>query len=392
MNAPKTESLNAAAPAQTASIGDRSVNNPIPAWTRYLSTPLLVSSFLLLVTHYVHLKADFPHFSPWDDPARITDEGCSMTIGILLAAMLFTKTPGLCLYPAIFYLMASRCDFNRSEYLRPIALAGGVAGALSIVYYAIVRRAGLTDDYNNLFAINKARIHGRIILSTMWAAAKYGSMIGPTFYFVAVAAIVLFLIVCRRQQSPLFVAAILGALGYGAFIVYHGWLVPRYYLVPVPLIAIALTLALAGTAQSKHFPVRLLTFALTTALFISCIRQIRTLLAWTRNPSYSYVQAAEAIYRIIDRDATKNRIVLSSVSEQMALLTGESGVFINPDYGTTELRSRILQYQPGWEITFDPVGPQQGIYSHQLVDVEPIFGDDSIHYRLLLYRLTPDQP
>jgi hypothetical protein len=197
-----------------------------------------------------------------------------------------------------------------------------------------------------------------------------------------------FPIVRRKRQAPLFIASMLGVAGYGAFIVYHGWLIPRYYLVPMPLMAIALVLALAGMAQSRLLPFRLLTAALTAMLLLSCVSQIRTLLLWSRNPSYSYVQAAQAIYRIIDRDPSNDRVVLSSVSEQMALLTGESGVFVNPVYGTTELRPRILRYKPGWSITFDLAEPEKGIYSEQLVDREPIFGDDRVHSQLLLYKLT----
>lgn len=484
-------------------------------WNGFFSALLLAASLLLVGLHYLHLKADFPHFSPWDDPARFTDEGwyagaalrhflsggwrlpgdfnpavalpvypvvvtalfrftgvgivalralnvtffaaslltvwllvkryshplaaagavfliaccpfyyaysrlgtiepllaleCllallaassitraqsglsyklpSLAVGVLLAAMVFTKTPGICLYPAVFYLMASRCNFSFREVLRPMALAAGAAGVIAIAYGAIVLRAGLADDFSNLFAINKGRIHGRILLSTVWAAAKQGSTMGPLFYLVAVAAMLSFPIVRRKRQAPLFIASMLGVAGYGAFIVYHGWLIPRYYLVPMPLMAIALVLALAGMAQSRLLPFRLLTAALTAMLLLSCVSQIRTLLLWSRNPSYSYVQAAQAIYRIIDRDPSNDRVVLSSVSEQMALLTGESGVFVNPVYGTTELRPRILRYKPGWSITFDLAEPEKGIYSEQLVDREPIFGDDRVHSQLLLYKLT----
>jgi hypothetical protein len=265
-----------------------------------------------------------------------------------------------------------------------------VGGAIAIAYWEIVLRAGLRDDFRNLFVINRDRVHGRIVLSTMWAVAKKGSTMGPSFYLVAVTAILLLLIVRRKQQSPLFVASIMGAVGYGAFITYHGWLMPRYYLVPMPLMAIALVLALAELAQSRHFPLRVATFGLTAMLLVSCVSQMRTLLVWSRNPSYSYVQAAEAIYRIIDRDPSNNRVVLSIVSEQLALLTGESGVFINPVYGTMELRPRIMLYKPGWNITFK-LEPEKGISSQQLVDVEPIFGDDEAHSQLMLYKITLDQ-
>jgi hypothetical protein len=180
--------------------------------------------------------------------------------------------------------------------------------------------------------------------------------------------------------------------GYGAFIVYHGWLMTRYYLVPMPLMAIALVLALEGMAQSRHLPLRLVPFAFTAMLLISCVGQIRTLLLWSRNPSYSYVQAAQAIYRVIDHDPSKNRVVLSTVSEQMALFTADPGVFVNPVFGTTDLHHRILRYKPGWLIAFDKTGPDKGVYSQQLVDSEPIFGDDSARSQLLLYKLTLDQP
>jgi hypothetical protein len=492
--------------------------------SRLFCALLLGASFLLFGLHYVHLKADFPHFSPWPDPARTTDEGwyagaalrhylsggwlepgdfnpavavpvfpafagvlfhftgvsivalramnvtffgaslvavwllvrryshplaaagavflvacCpfyyaysrlgtvepllslenllallaassitrnnshlsyklpSLAVGVLLAAMIFTKTPGLCLWPAVFYLMASRCHFNFREYVRPAALAGGVAMIIAVGYRAMIVRAGLVPDFDNLFAINRGRIHGRILLSTLWAVAKEGSTMGPVFYYVATAAILLVVLVRRNRQSPLFVASILGVAGYGAFITYHGWLMTRYYVVPMPLVAMALASALAVLAQSRALPLCLISGVLTTVLLFSCLGQIHTMLVWMRNPSYSFYQASAAIYRIIDRDPSKNRVVLGASSEQVALLTDEPGIFVNQTFGTVGLRTRVLTLKPGWFIDFDGVGPEtlsalQGLESVQFVDSEPAFGDDGIHYQLLLYKLTPIHP
>src|SRR5579863_6158962 len=42
---------------------------------RALHLLLLAAAALLLGLHFVHLRADFPNFSPWDDWSKYTDEG-----------------------------------------------------------------------------------------------------------------------------------------------------------------------------------------------------------------------------------------------------------------------------------------------------------------------------
>jgi len=495
--------------------------NSTALWSRLCSGILLAASALLLALHYVHLKADFPHYSPWPDPARVTDEGwyagaavrqilsgqwflpgdfnpavalpvfpalvyatfrltgvsvvalralnvscfgatlivlwllvrryanplaaaaavflcaccpfyyaysrlgivepllafesllvllaasyltldssrlrlflTSAIVGVLLALMVFTKTTGLCLYPAAFYLMLSRCGFNLRRFLAPAALAAVVAVALAVAYYAAVVHAGLTRDYYDLFAINHAHIHGRIVPVVLWNVAKKGALIGPVFYAVAAVSLLLAALFLRKDPAPLLVASVLGIAGYGAFITYHGWLMERYYLVPVALIAMALVLSLTRLANSGVLALRLAASALSAVLLIDCIVQIHTLSIWTRNPNYGYAQAADALYRVIDRDPSANRVVISVVGEQLAMFTGERGIFINDVYGTQPLRLRVLEYKPGWLIGFDGVSDQavnalSGLYTRQLVDSEPAFGDDGFHFRMYLYKLSP---
>jgi 4-amino-4-deoxy-L-arabinose transferase-like glycosyltransferase len=482
---------------------------------------MLCVSAVLLLAHYVHLEADFPHGSPWVDPARMTDEGwyaggairhflsggwrlpgdfnpavalpvfpavvypvfrvtgvsvvalramnvsffgaslvvvCLLmrrygsplaaavavflvasnpffyaysrlgileplltlemllamlaasyvanggagwkkammpaAVGVLLAAMVLTKTTGVCAYPAVFFLMASRCDFKRRRALGTMATSAAVAAALCLAYFAVVVRAGLLADFMNLFAINRNRVHASILLPTLWSAAREGVSMGAALYLTAAALVLPSVVFWRRTLPPLVTASVVGLAGFGAFITYHGWLLPRYYLAAVPLVAMAVALVLERISQSKAGWARVAGASAAAVLAVFSISAIRTLGAWTWRPSYGYVEASRVVYRAIDNDPGGNRVVLSSFGQQIALLTAERGSFLNAIYGTADLREMVRMHHPGWMVAFDRMEPQaeaaiKGIYTAELVSSAPAFGDDGIHYRLMLYRLVP---
>jgi hypothetical protein len=189
-------------------------------------------------------------------------------------------------------------------------------------------------------------------------------------------------------------ASVVGVAGFGAFIAYHGWLMPRYYLAAVPLVAMAVALVLERMSQSEAVWTRVAGAGAVAVLAVFSIDAMRTLGAWTWRPSYSYVEASRVVYRAIDNDPGGNRVVLSSFGQQIALLTAERGSFLNAIYGTADLREMVQTRHPGWMITFDRMEPQaeaaiKGIYTAEFVSSAPAFGDDGIHYRLMLYRLVP---
>jgi hypothetical protein len=493
---------------------------PPSRWSAIATAILLGASAVLLGAHYLHLRADFPHGSPWPDPARFTDEGwyagaavrqmlsgswylrgdfnpavplpvfpllayilfriigvsiaalramnvtffaltllcvwqllrrhagalpaagavflccCSpfyyaysrlgilepllaletmlvflvalsvdctgnsrrfllpsCAAGFLLTTMVLTKTTGVCILPAILYLILSRCDFDFRLALRPCLITVSTSMVSWTAYYALVHHNGFGADYHNLFLINRDRVHSSIVFSTMIAVIREGATIGTALYGIAITATVLYLLFVRNR-SPLLVASLIGVASYGTFITYHGWLMPRYYLPATPLVVIAAVLSLTELASSPVSYRRILGCALGAALLISTMPQIHTLLTWSSNPSYSYAQAAANIYQIIDQtnDHPGNHVVFGPISESLALYTAEHGLFLNDMYGTIPRRDLVRLYQPGWFVSifrFPTNSDSQlaGYATPQLLVTEAAFGTDG--HPIYLYRLDP---
>jgi 4-amino-4-deoxy-L-arabinose transferase-like glycosyltransferase len=489
-------------------------------WSAIATALLLCASAVLLGAHYLHLRADFPHASPWPDPARFTDEGwyagaairqmlsgswylrgdfnpavplpvfpllayilfrvtgvsvaalramnvtffaltlvcvwqllrrragalpaagavflcccspfyyaysrlgilepllaletllvflvalsvdCSgnrrrcllqsCAAGFLLTTMVLTKTTGVCIFPAVLFLILSRCDFDFRLALRPWLITLSTSVVSWTAYYALVHHNGFGADYHNLFLINRDRVHSSIVFSTMISAVREGATIGTALYGIATAVTVLALLLVR-SRSPLLVAALIGIAGYGAFITYHGWLMPRYYIPAMPLVVIAAILSLTELARSTVTYQRILGATLGAALLVSTLPQIRTLLTWSRNPSYSYAEAAGNIYQVIDRtnDHPGNRVVFGPISESLALYTAEHGLFLNDMYGTIPRRDLVRLYQPGWFVSIfrfptNPESQLEGYATPQLLSTEAAFGADG--HPIYLYRLDP---
>ena len=493
---------------------------PAPRWSAIATAILLAASAVLLGAHYLHLRADFPHASPWPDPARFTDEGwyagaairqmlsgswylhgdfnpavplpvfpllayilfrvtgvsvvalramnvtffaltvlcvwqllrrragalpaaCAVFLcccspfyyaysrlgilepllaletllvflvalsadcsgnrwrcllpdcaaGLLLTTMVLTKTTGVCILPAVLYLILGRCDFDFRLALRPWLIMLSTSVVSWAAYYVLVHHSGFGADYHNLFLINRDRVHSSIVVSTMISAIHEGTTIGTALYGIAIAATVLALVFVR-SRSPLLVAALIGIAGYGVFITYHGWLMPRYYIPATPLVVIAAVLSVTELARSPVSYQRILAATLGAALLVSTLPQIQTLLTWSRTPSYSYAEAADNIYQIIDQANVHpgNRVVLGPISESLALYTAEPGLFLNDIYGTIPRRDLVRTYQPGWFVSIFrfPTGSDtqlEGYATPQLLDTEAAFGVDG--HPIYLYRLDP---
>jgi len=57
---------------EAAQVAPAASRSPLPQW---LTLIWIASIFALYLVHTLHLRADFPNFSPWMDYAKYTDEG-----------------------------------------------------------------------------------------------------------------------------------------------------------------------------------------------------------------------------------------------------------------------------------------------------------------------------
>ncbi len=324
-----------------------------------------------------------------------------LALGILLPALILTKTTALFLTPAIFWMLFASCSYRVPAYLRIAVPAALLAVALWLTYYYFgVVRPGHLLDYRYLFSANAytamTRENFAAVISGM---LKDGRWIGSILYPLSLAAAAIAVTQVRRLAAyPLIPALLLWIAGYMAFLAYHNNLQPRYYLV----VAIPLTLLLPVVVEDLILPriesetarrVALATFTLTIAAIV--LADARKTLSFVRHPDYTLVHAAEGIASYIRNDQksdpTHNPLILSISGSDISLMTGLPSIC--DDFGTLELIDRVKKYKPGWYVAWnqleddkmDAMSPQ---YSLERVGEYPAM-DDPDRNLLILYKLYP---
>ena len=326
--------------------------------------------------------------------------GPSILLGLLLTGMVLTKTTGVFLFPAVFYLLWSACGYRASVLLRAAAPAATTAALTWGAYFFLLVRPHFLADYRYLFSANAyTGITFQNAAEVLHNTVKDGLWIGGLLYPLSILA--MFLAVARPgrlRREPLIPTLILWATGYAAFLAYHNNIQPRYYLVPaVPLTLLVAVVfepawrmfrpAFHPTHSRPAYPVVALaaTFALAAVLFFDA----RKTLGFVRNPEYTLVDAATNIANIVRQDPTHSRLVLSISGSDLSLMTGIPS--IDDDFGTLELADRVKKYRPGWyaawnEIDDDKMDALSTLFHPVRVASFPAM-DDPDRNLLILYRL-----
>ncbi len=117
------------------------------AWVRRL---LLLSSVALYALHFVHLRADFPHDSPWNDWAKYTDEGWygdaairHFVLGHWYLAGDFNPAVAMPVWPL---LVAAVFAVTGVSLAAARALAVVVFGGMLLALYALLRQRVATGE------------------------------------------------------------------------------------------------------------------------------------------------------------------------------------------------------------------------------------------------------
>ncbi len=350
--------------------------------------------------------ANGARFVPW-----------AVTLGLLLPLMVLTKTTGVFLFPAIFWLLFASSGYRVKPFIRAEVIACGTGAVAWGAYYGLFVRPRYLLDYRYLFSANA---YTGITRDTFWSVLhdtlRDGSWMGETLYVVAMAGLVALLAgLCfpRFRGNPLAVALPLWIFGYAAFLAYHDNLQPRYYLV----IAVPLTLAAAiffdalltgaiGTfsratndGQTRAGWVRwLLRIAAAVgggAVGFAAVHGAWQTVSYVRHPEYTWVSAAAQIDGAIERElaagSSHSRLVLSISGSDLALMTGLPAIC--DDFGTMTLPDRVAAFRPGWFATWNDVEDDKmealaPLYRLVRVAAIPAF-DDPERNLLILYRLDP---
>jgi hypothetical protein len=367
-------------------------------FTRLAITEPLVILFTLLALLVIppNRVPQVSHLRP-----GISDLRVIFLLGILLPALILTKTTAIFLTPAIFWMLFASCAYRAPAYLRIAVPAALLALALWLSYYYFgVVRPGHLLDYRYLFSANAYTAMTRENFAAVIAGMlKDGRWIGYLLYPLAIAAAAIAVSQFRRLAAyPLIPALMLWVAGYMAFLAYHNNLQPRYYLV----IAIPLTLLLPVVVEDLMLPriesqtarrVALATFTLTvTAIVLSDARHT---ISFVRHPEYTLVRAAEDIATYIRHDQksdpTHKPLILSISGSDISLITGLPSIC--DDFGTLDLIDRVKLYKPGWYVAWnqledDKMDAMSPMYSLQRVGEFPAM-DDPDRNLLILYKLYP---
>ena len=321
----------------------------------------------------------------------------TLALAILIPGIVLTKTTGVCLMPAVFYMVWARSGYGIRRFLR-LAIPPATLGiALWLVYFFGFVHPRYLEDYRYLFSANAyTGIELQPLATVVLSAIGDGKWIGYVIYpaFFAVLMLALFWRP-RLFTQPLFPALLLWIGGYFAFLVYHNNLQPRYYLV----IAIPITAIVAlGLDNFRHCDSRLETAIVSTlvaALTLAiAIPDALMQLDFVRNPTYEFEAAAQAIKRIVDSDPTHSHLILSISGSDLTLMTGLPS--IDDDFGTLDLDQRVAKYHPGWYIAWNELDDDKAdaitpLYRPVRVAAFPAL-DDPDRNLLIVYRLDPKVP
>jgi len=385
--------------------------------------PLLILLTLIAALVATAAGTKAPERSASDSRVSLRSAAWTVVLGLLLPAMVLTKTTGVFVFPAIAWLLWASSGYRVRPFLC-VALPSGAVGALAwSAYYGLFVRPHYLLDYRYLFSANA---YTGITRATLWPVLSDAftdvGWIGATLAALALTAVVASLaglaLSCLHRfahlrqnllANPLVVALLLWVFGYGAFLAYHANLQPRYYLVlAIPLTMLVamgfdalVTFAMAessqGTAPLRRWTLSLLAAIASVALAFAAIHGGSQTIAYVRNPEYTWVNAAAQLEQTIDRqlaspeEAGHSRLVLSISGSDLSLMTGLPSIC--DDFGTMTLPERLAAYKPGWFATWNHVEDDKmealaPMYRLVRVMAVPAF-DDPERNLLILYRLDP---
>lgn len=317
-----------------------------------------------------------------------------ISIGLLLCALILTKTTALFVLPSVFYLVW----FPRRAQIRSALTACGMvaisAGLAWLAYFGLVVRPHYLQDFRYLFTVNVYTQPSSALgwLMAFWYAL-HGTFWIDRFLVLLAFAIVLISVVWLRElwSNPLFAASCTAAAGYVFFIGYHNNMQPRYYQVVAFPLAIVVALGFGALWQQRgRWRVAAVATA-SVALAYSIMLNTRETIWFAFHPQYTFVDAAENLTRYIDEHPGRSRLLLSISGSNISLITGLPSIC--DDFGTLDLPARIRRYQPGWYAAWNELDPGTLEDLHTQFDLQQVANfhayDDEDRNDLILYRLVP---
>ncbi len=321
-----------------------------------------------------------------------------LALGLLLAAVVLTKTTAVALFPAVVSMLWHRAGYRLKPALQLAALPVTLAISLWAGYLLLLVRPHYWEDYLYLFSANgytgfQLQPLATVLSNTFADGTWMGGVLYPAFF------VALLLALFARPQffrHPLVPPLLLWTGGYFFFLAYHNNLQPRYYLllaVPITMV-VALALEEFRHSESPTARPRLRQFragALVVIVLAITIPDALLQVNFLLHPEFTYTAAADAIARLIRADAKQSNLILSVSGSDLSLMTGLPS--IDDDFGTMDLDERVRQYKPGWYVAWNDIDDDKmdalaPLY-HPVRVAAFAAMDDPDRDQLILYRLDP---
>jgi hypothetical protein len=320
--------------------------------------------------------------------------GLLAVIGLLLCAMVLTKTTAIFLFPAVAYLVWLPQRRDATALWSSMAMVGLSATLPWLTYYLFLVKPRYLQDYHYLFAANVYPQPTTAFgwLMAFWYAAHGALWIDPKFVSFTAALVILSVFLFREVwRNPLFAASFLAVAGYLFFIGLHNNMQPRYYQVVAFPLTILAVLAIQAVIRLRGPRRTVITAAAAVALAFSIFVNTRETIWFAFHPQYTFVDAAENLTRYIDQHPNRNRMLLSISASNISLVTGIPAIC--DDFGTLTLPDRLRKYQPGWYAAWNELDPGtlEDLHAQYTLTEVANFSayDDEDRNRLILYKLTP---
>jgi 4-amino-4-deoxy-L-arabinose transferase-like glycosyltransferase len=303
-------------------------------------------------------------------------------LGVLMGAMVLTKTTSLALLPSIFWLLWKR-------NLRALLMVSTLAGAILGLYFLLVLRSRYAGDYHYFFEINAlADVELEHTGSLLKQLFRHGLWIDRILYPASLAVLVLSLIWLRRLwRNPLFAASWIAFAGNALYILRRqDDYAPRYFLVMLVPLILVLVLTLQEL-ESRH---RGLATLLAATLTIAAILNTEQIFSFLAHRQYQFYEAAKSIEAAVNANPAAHRLLLGTSADQLSLMIGVPA--INDGYSSEDLTEKVSRYQPGWYVGWNDLDQDilESLTEYRLDQVAsyPVF-DHEDRNRLKLYRMVP---
>jgi len=358
--------------------------------------PLLVFLMTLALLTAAHLRQTSA--SGWKELQ--SNATWIVLLGLLIPAMILTKTTAIFLLPALGWMMLASLDYKLLSSLRIGSAIAILAGGIWILYYVGFVRPHYLEDYLYLFSANTYTF---LTLDQFPSVVKNmlqgGWWLGSALYLSFAASVMLLVASVRWLRArPLLPALVLWIAGYASFLVYHNNLQPRYYYV----LAVPITLLVPAAFSELLLPrvhtrsrIAAVSIVAVLVLFAIVVPDAKQTVGYVRNPQYTLVNAAAHIHDTIAAaervDPAHPSLVLSISGSDLSLMTGLPSIC--DDFSTMDLDDEVKLYKPGWYVAWNQMEDDKmdALYPEFKVRRVATFPamDDPERNLLVLYRIDP---